>query len=127
MRSGRGWRFAGVWPVPSLLGPACQGVVTRRVEASALLEHPLAGNVIDLEPDAVGIEERERVVAGRPRSLLGGADHSRAEILQEAVEVVDVLAAARAKAAMVQAGAQRVVRLLRVAPVGPPNRNRAAP
>src|SRR2546423_209690 len=126
MRSGRGWRFAGVWPVASLLGTACQGVVTCRVEAGALLEQPLAGDGIDLEPDAVGIEERERVVAGRPRSLLGGADHSRAEILQEAVEGVDLLAAARAKAAMVQAGAQRVVRLVRVARVGPRDRDRGA-
>src|SRR2546430_17050351 len=112
MRSGRGWRFAGVWPVASLLGTACQGVVTCRVEASALLEHPLAGNVIDLEPDAVGIEERERVVAGRPRSLLGGAVHSRAEILQEAGEGVDVLAVARAKATIVQAGTLRAGRLV---------------
>ena len=70
--------------------------------------------MVDLEPDPARIEKGQRVVARRPRTLLGGPDHSGADPAQKQVQVIDVLATARTEAVVVKAGAPRIVGLLRV-------------
>src|SRR6185369_8381697 len=69
-----------------------------RPEASTRSEVPFAGNVVDLDADAIGILEQHRVVAWRElRSLLGRMDDARSELVDEkAIDRIDVLAAAGA-------------------------------
>jgi hypothetical protein len=94
-------------------------IVRSRVKGRALGEHALAGDVVYLEPDPVGVQEGQRVVARRPRTSLGCSDHSRAECLQEGIQLVDVLSASRAEAEMVKAGAIWDMPFRRVARIRP--------
>src|SRR2546425_10954085 len=66
----------------------------------------LAGDVVHLDADPVGILEENRVVPRGELPVLRRMDDARVELLEEEVmDRVDVLATARAKAEMVQAGA----------------------
>src|SRR3954465_5994170 len=56
----------------------------------------------DLDTDSVRVFEKHVVVAGRPISRLRAADDRRAQLPQELRCRVDVLAAPRAEAEMVQ-------------------------
>ena len=63
----------------------------------------LAGDVIHLDPDPVGILEQHRVVAGREAAFLRRVHDGRLELADdEAVDGIDVLAAAGAEAEMMQ-------------------------
>ena len=66
-------------------------------------QQALAGDVVDLEPDAVGILEHEEVVAGRPVALDWPAIDVAAELAHLGRRLVDILAGARAHAEVVQA------------------------
>src|SRR5689334_1339269 len=81
---------------------------------SLVLEQSPAGNVIDLEPDAIGILEQHRVISGRPAILARRADDFRAKLDNESVELVDIGALAGAKAEMVQPDAPLVEGSIRV-------------
>src|SRR5262249_10541516 len=72
--------------------------VPGRPEFGALGQHAPAGDVVDLEPDAGRVQERHRVVARRPRALLGSTRDLRADPLRQRVRLVDVLAATGAEA-----------------------------
>ena len=61
--------------------------------------------MIELEPDAVGVFEQQRVIAGRPLVLARRADDFGADRVQETMQFIDVGALAGAKAQMVQADA----------------------
>ncbi len=75
-------------------------------EESSRPEMALARHVVHLDPDAVGILEEDRVVAGRELRQLGRMDDVGLELVdEEAMDLVDVLAAAGAKAEMVEPGA----------------------
>src|SRR5262249_30246313 len=67
----------------------------------------LARNEVDLEANAVRILEQDRVIAGRPGPVLGGVHELAAERRElcdeESVKAIDVLAATRAEAQVVQA------------------------
>src|SRR5439155_25655919 len=49
-------------------------------------QEPLARHVVDFEPDAVGILEQHRVVAGRPLILARGADDFGADRGEESMQ-----------------------------------------
>src|SRR5687768_13729942 len=68
-------------------------MVGRRVERGAFGEQAWTWDVVELESDALGVAERERVVPRRPRTLLRRPDDVGADLLQELVDAVDVLAA----------------------------------
>src|SRR5690242_18309623 len=70
---------------------------------SSSCQQPLARNVVDLEADAIGILEQDRVVTGRPGTVLGRVDDCGAELDEEFVAGVDVGALAGAEAEVVQA------------------------
>src|ERR1700722_20215521 len=61
--------------------------------------------MIELQPDAVGVLEQQRIVAGRPIVFARRADDVDAERTEEAVQFVDVGALAGAEAEMMQADA----------------------
>jgi hypothetical protein len=61
--------------------------------------------MIELEPDAVGVFEQDRIISRRPLILARRTDDLRAERRQEAVQFVDVGALAGAEAEMMQADA----------------------
>jgi hypothetical protein len=62
-----------------------------------LRQQPLPRHVIELEPDAIGILEQDRIVSRRPLILARDADDLCAERLEEAVQFVDVGAFPRAE------------------------------
>ena len=68
-------------------------------------QQPLARNMVDLQPDADGILEQQRVVSRRPLILARRANDAHAERAQKSVQLVDVGALAGTKAQMVQADA----------------------
>src|SRR4051794_11697277 len=68
-------------------------------------QQPLPRHMIELEPDAVGIFEQNRIVAGRPLILARRADDPGIERAQKCMQFVDVGALAGAEAQMVQADA----------------------
>src|SRR4051812_2080719 len=70
-----------------------------------LPQQPLPRHVIELEPDAVGILEQQRIISGRPLVLARRANDLGAERAEEAVQLVDVGALAGAEAQMMQADA----------------------
>src|SRR5262249_17440268 len=61
------------------------------------------------QADALGVTERERVVARSPRPLRGSSDYIRANALHEPIDLVDILAAAGAEAQMVDPGRELLV------------------
>jgi hypothetical protein len=61
--------------------------------------------MIELQPDAVGIFEQDRVIARRPLVLARGADDFGADRIQEGVQFIDVGALAGAEAEVMQADA----------------------
>jgi hypothetical protein len=65
--------------------------------------------MVELEPDAVGIFEQNRVISRRPLILARRTDDLGAERLEEAVQLIDVGALAGAEAEVVQADALLVV------------------
>jgi hypothetical protein len=58
--------------------------------------------MIELEPDAVGVLEQNRIISRRPLILARRADDLRAELRQERGQLVDVGALAGAEAEMMQ-------------------------
>src|SRR5262245_48926254 len=68
----------------------------------SLGQEPLAGHVVDLEPNAVGVLEQHRVIAGRPRILAGRADDFGADRGKESVQFIDIGTLAGAEAEVVQ-------------------------
>src|SRR5947209_15122029 len=75
-----------------------------RVIPGVLGEDALAGHVVDLEPDPARIEKGQRVVARRPRALVGGPDHSGADPPQKQVPVLAGLATGPTAAVLVKTG-----------------------
>src|SRR5439155_2000243 len=70
--------------------------------ASSSTQKPLARHVVDLEPDAIGILEQHRVIAGRPLVLARRADDPGADRGEESVQFVDIGALAGAEAEVMQ-------------------------
>ena len=64
----------------------------------------LARHEVHLDPDAVRILEQHRVIARRPAAFLGRVHDGRAHLDQHAVQLVYVLAPARAEAEVMEAG-----------------------
>src|SRR6516225_6497796 len=97
------------------LGATAQATVARfsakRNDLSARIrlvtsgQQALARNVVEFEPDPVGILEQQRIVSRRPLILARGADDLRIERADKAVEFVDIGALTRAKAKVVQTDA----------------------
>ena len=73
------------------------------IQRNASSQQPLARHMIELQPDAVGVLEQNRLIARRPLILARRADDLGAERLQEAVQLVDIGALAGAKAEVMQA------------------------
>src|SRR6202020_747483 len=65
-------------------------------------EQAFARNVIDLQPDAVGILEQHRIITGRKSVLLRHVNDARADFFQELMRLVDIGALAGAKAMVMQ-------------------------
>ena len=61
--------------------------------------------MVELEPDAIGVFEQQRVVARRPLILARGADDIGADTAEETVQFIDIGALAGAEAEMMQADA----------------------
>ena len=82
----------------------------------------LAGNVVHFHADPVGILEQDRVVAGSEvRAVLGRMNDPRVDLIdQESMDGVDVLAAAGAKAEVMEAGAILIETLGPLLPCGAP-------
>ena len=82
----------------------------------------LAWNEVDLEANAVRILEQDRVIAGRPGPVLRGVHELAAERRElcdeEGVKAIDVLAATRAEAQVMQAWLVLVVAGTRVLRLG---------
>src|SRR5215207_6644794 len=68
-----------------------------------LPQQPLPRHMAELEPDAVGVLEQNRIIPQRPLILARRADDVCAERLEKAVQLVDVGALAGAEAEMMQA------------------------
>ena len=68
-------------------------------------EQAFAGDVVHLEPDAVGILEQNRIVTGRPFTTFGRTHDLRTKLAHEFVNRVNVLACTRAEAYVMQPGA----------------------
>ena len=76
--------------------------VSLRSAARDLSQQPLPRHMIELQPDAIGIFEQDRIISRRPLILARRADDLRAERLEKAVQFVDVGALAGAEAEMMQ-------------------------
>lgn len=74
-----------------------------RTEAAFLAEMTLAGDEIHLDSEAIGILEQHRIVARGPAAFFGGMDNTSARMPRDkSVHGVDVVAASRAKAEVVE-------------------------
>src|SRR5436309_14827491 len=73
-----------------------------REAASASGQKTFARNVVELQPDAVGILEQQRIISRRPLVLARGADDVRSKRDYEVVQFVDVGELAGAEIQMVQ-------------------------
>src|SRR5262249_12978645 len=84
-----------------------RGTRTARPESSSGTEMALAGHVVDLDANAGRSLEEDRVIAGcELRSLCRRVNYARSELVdRKAMDRVDVRAAARAQAQMMQPGA----------------------
>src|SRR5262249_12050390 len=93
-------------PLPLLLARFDSACVTgaARVASSAGAEVALPGHVVDLDADAVGMLEQNRVVAGRElRSLFRRVNDAGPELIDhKAMDRVDTFAVTRAQAQVVQ-------------------------
>jgi hypothetical protein len=72
--------------------------------------------MVELEPDAVGILEQNRIISRRPLVLARRADDSGAERQKEGMQFIDIGALAGAETEVVQADAlllERGARVLR--------------
>jgi hypothetical protein len=67
-----------------------------------LSQQPLPRHMIELEPDAVGILEQNRIISRRPLILARRPDDFRAERRQKAMQLIDVGALAGAEAQVMQ-------------------------
>src|SRR5205814_4000348 len=76
-----------------------------REAASASGQKTFAGNVVELQPDAVGILEQQRIIPRRPLVLARRANDLCAERTQEHVQFIDVGALAGAETQMMQTDA----------------------
>jgi hypothetical protein len=65
----------------------------------------LSRDVVELQPDAIGIFEQQRIIARRPLIFSGRANDPGAKRTQEPVQLIDVGALAGAKTQMVQTDA----------------------
>src|SRR6476646_632052 len=72
---------------------------------TALSQQPLPRHMIELEPDAIGVLEQDRIISWRPLVLARRADDLGAERLEKTVQLVDVGALAGAEAEMMQTDA----------------------
>ena len=61
---------------------------------------------VGLDPDAVGILEKDRVVAGCPCVFPWGANNGRVELQRGCIDRIDVASATRAKTQVVQTRAK---------------------
>src|SRR5678815_3849481 len=88
----------------ALAAVAVGGARAAGAEPATRSEVALAGNVVHLDADAVGVLEEQRVVPRRElRAALGRVHDVRPELVHdEAVDRVDVLAAPRAEAEVMQ-------------------------
>jgi len=68
-------------------------------------QKPLSRNMVELQPDAVGIFEQQRIISRRPLILARRANDRHTERTQEAVQLVNVGALAGTKTQMMQADA----------------------
>ena len=82
--------------------------------------------MIELQPDAVGIFEQQRIISWRPLILAWRANDRHTERTQEAVQLVNVGALAGAKTQMVQADAVLLERSASVLGRRRPDRDRGA-
>src|SRR5450631_60985 len=89
-------------------------------------QKPLSRNVVELQPDAVGIFEQQRIISRRPLILARRANDRHAVRTQEAVQLVNVGALAGAKTQMVQADAVLLERSAGVLGRRRPDRDRGA-
>src|SRR3990172_13306852 len=93
-----------------------------------LLQEPAPGDEVHREADSVRVLEEHRVVAGRPRALLGRVHDPGADLPREDVHGVDVLAGARAEAHVVEPHAALVEAFARATlGRGAPAQGRAPP
>src|SRR4030095_4047083 len=86
-------------------GPGAAGT-----ESPARAEMPLARHMVDLDANAVGILEEQRIVSGGELcAVLRWVHDARLQLVDdEAMDRIDVLAAARAKAHGGEAGAIQI-------------------
>src|SRR3954453_292226 len=79
----------------------CAGFRVRAKEARPGMtesrQQALARNVVELQPDAIGILEQQRIISRRPFVLARRANDRRADRAQEAVHLVDIGALAGTK------------------------------
>src|SRR5262249_37364403 len=108
------------WLRSLLIGRAARARHER--QRHAFRQVALAWNEVDLEAHAVRILEQGRVIAGRSGPVLGGVHELAAERRElcdeEGVKAIDVLAATRAEAQVVQAWLVLVVAGARVLRLG---------
>src|SRR5690606_8124644 len=72
-------------------------------------EQARAGDVVELDTDAVGVLEKDRIIAGCPRFLLRPMDKAYVVgVLEEAIEPVDCPAVPEPEADVVQPGSALV-------------------
>src|SRR5947207_4655156 len=76
-----------------------------RTREAASCQKTFAGNVVELQPDAVGILEQQRIISRRPLVLARRANDLCAERTQEHVQFIDVGALAGAETQMMQTDA----------------------
>src|SRR5947199_10463358 len=76
-----------------------------REAASASRQKTFARNVVELQPDAVGILEQQRIISRCPLVLARRADDFRSKRDYEVVQFIDVGALAGAETQMVQTDA----------------------
>src|SRR5262245_6933567 len=74
------------------------------------VEIAAAGDEQAFNANAVGILKQARVIAGRPRTLLAGANDLGAEVAHRNVQRIDVLSRAQTEAEVVQADAPLIER-----------------
>ena len=68
----------------------------------ALPQQPLPRHMIELQPDAIGIFEQDRIISRRPLVLARRADDPGAERRQKTVQLIDVGALTGTEAEVMQ-------------------------
>src|SRR5204863_5111268 len=77
-------------------------VISGGIEAGVFRENPLAGDVIDLDPRTDGILEQHRIISRRPGTPLRHMHDFGFLLAQKREDLVDILAAPRTEAEMMQ-------------------------